>query len=96
MLTNKLEIFNIADGTLKFDLLGDNSSAVSISDTVSGGETDDLVSQINTFSDVTGIKAYTAGPGGIILQKLDAISKLRSITPNSNSRNIFNKTLEAL
>ena len=69
--SNRLEMFNIADGTLTFDLLGDNSSAVSISDTVTGGETDDLVSQINTFSDVTGIKAYTSGQGAIILQKLD-------------------------
>ena len=69
--SNRLEMFNIADGTLTFDLLGDNSSAVSISDTVSGGETDDLVSQINTFSDVTGIQAYTSGEGAIILQKLD-------------------------
>ena len=69
--SNRLEMFNIADGTLTFDLLGDNSSAVSISDTVTSGETDDLVSQINTFSDVTGIKAYTSGQGAIILQKLD-------------------------
>ena len=69
--SNRLEMFNIDDGTLTFDLLGDNSSAVSISDTVSGGETDDLVSHINTFSDITGIKAYTSGQGGIILQKLD-------------------------
>ena len=69
--SNRLEIFNIDDGTLTFDLLGDNSSAVSISDTIYGGETDDLVSQINTFSDVTGIKAHTSGQGSIILQKLD-------------------------
>ena len=69
--SNKLEIFNIADGTLKFDLLGDNSSAVSITSTVSGGETASLVSQINSSSDVTGISAYKSGTGAIILQKTD-------------------------
>ncbi|MDG0987036.1 MAG: hypothetical protein P8O74_06275, partial [Paracoccaceae bacterium] len=69
--SNRLEIFNIANGTLKFDLLGDNSSAVAISNTISGGETGSLVRQINDSSDVTGIKAYTSGKGAIILQKLD-------------------------
>jgi flagellar hook-associated protein 1 FlgK len=69
--SNKLEIFNIANGTLTFDLLGDNSSAVSISNTVSGGATSSLVNQINNSSDVTGIKAYTSGIGAIILQKTD-------------------------
>ena len=69
--SNKLEIFNIADGTLKFDLLGDNSSAVSVVSTVSGGETASLVSQINSSSDVTGISAYKSGTGAIILQKTD-------------------------
>ena len=54
---------------LKFDLLGDNSSAVSITSTVSGGETASLVSQINSSSDVTGISAYKSGTGAIILQK---------------------------
>ena len=69
--SNRLEIFNIANGTLNFDLLGDNSAAVSISNTISGGETGSLVSQINSSSDVTGIKAYTSGKGAIILQKID-------------------------
>ena len=41
--SNRLEIFNIANGTLKFDLLGDNSAAVSINSAISGGETGDLV-----------------------------------------------------
>jgi flagellar hook-associated protein 1 FlgK len=69
--SNRLEIFNIANGTLNFDLLGDNSAAVSISNTISGGETGSLISQINSSSDVTGIKAYTSGKGAIILQKID-------------------------
>ena len=69
--SNRLEIFNIANGTLNFDLLGDNSAAVSISNTISAGETGSLVSQINSSSDVTGIKAYTSGKGAIILQKID-------------------------
>ena len=69
--SNRLEIFNIANGTLQFDLLGDNSAAVSISSTISSGETGSLVSQINSSSDVTGIKAYTSGKGAIILQKID-------------------------
>ena len=69
--SNRLEIFNIANGTLNFDLLGDNSAAVSISNTISGGETGSLVSQINSSSDVTGINAYTSGKGAIILQKID-------------------------
>ena len=30
-----------------------------------------MVSQINSSSDVTGIKAYTSGKGAIILQKID-------------------------
>ena len=69
--SNRLEVFNIANGTLNFDLLGDNSAAVSISNTISGGETGSLVSQINSSSDITGIKAYTSGKGAIILQKID-------------------------
>ena len=69
--SNRLEIFNIANGNLKFDLLGDNSSAVSIDATVSGGETANLVNQINSSSDITGISAYTSGTGAIILQKTD-------------------------
>jgi flagellar hook-associated protein 1 FlgK len=69
--SNRLEIFDIANGTLEFDLLGDNSSAVAISNTISGGETGSLVSQINDVSDITGIKAYTSGTGAIVLHKID-------------------------
>ena len=69
--SNRLEIFNIANGTLSFDLLGDNSSAVSISKTISDGDTGGLINEINDAADVTGIKAYTSGEGAIILEKTD-------------------------
>lgn len=85
--SNRLEIFNIANGTLTFDLLGDNSSAISVSNTVSDGETGSLVSQINNSSDITGIKAYTSGKGAIILQKIDGndITIKNVVTANAST-----------
>ena len=62
--SNRLEIFNLANGTISFDLVGDNASPVSISETLIG-ETGSLVSLINKASDTTGIKAFVSGQGSL-------------------------------
>ena len=43
-----------------------------ISTTVSNGSHIGLISQINSFSDTTGIKAYSSGNSGVILEHVDA------------------------
>ena len=40
---NKLEIFDISDGSIQFDLLGNNASDISINETVVDGDTSKLV-----------------------------------------------------
>ena len=69
--TNKVEIFGIPNGRLKFDLLGDNSDPSSIDVTISNNEMSGLVADINSKKDETGITAFVTGSGAILLVKDD-------------------------
>ena len=70
--SNLVELSGIANGLLEFELVGNNLSTVKISTTVSNGSHIGLISQINSFSDTTGIKAYSSGNSGVILEHVDA------------------------
>ena len=61
-----------SESVLEFQLVGNNLSKVQISTTVSNGSHIGLISQINSFSDTTGIKAYSSGNSGVILEHVDA------------------------
>ena len=83
---NKLEIFDLSNGSFQFDLLGDNASAISISGTVSDGDASNLVDTINENRDLTGIVAYNSGTGSVILQKLDGNDiVIKNIVTDNNS-----------
>ena len=84
--SNRLEIFNLADGAINFDLVGDNASPVSISATLIGGETGSLVNLINKASDTTGIQAFVSGQGSLVLQSLKGNDiAIKNITTANNS-----------
>lgn len=68
---NGLEIFNIPNGRLQFDLFGNNSVAASIDVTIASNDTTSLVTQINSKSLETGITASVSGVGAILLDKSD-------------------------
>jgi flagellar hook-associated protein 1 FlgK len=70
--SNLVELSGIANGLVEFELVGNNLSTVQISTTVSNGSHIGLISQINSFSDTTGIKAYSSGNSGVILEHVDA------------------------
>ena len=70
--SNLVELSGIENGLVEFELVGNNLSTVQISTTVSNGSHIGLISQINSFSDTTGIKAYSSGNTGVILEHVDA------------------------
>jgi flagellar hook-associated protein 1 FlgK len=70
--SNLVELSGIENGLVEFELVGNNLSTVQISTTVSNGSHIGLISQINSFSDTTGIKAYSSGNSGVILEHVDA------------------------
>ena len=70
--SNLVELSGIANGLVEFELVGNNLSTVQISTTVSNGSHAGLISQINSFSDTTGVKAYSSGNSGVILEHVDA------------------------
>ena len=70
--SNLVELSGIANGLVEFELVGNNLSTVQISTTVSNGSHAVLISQINSFSDTTGVKAYSSGNSGVILEHVDA------------------------
>ena len=70
--SNLVELSGIANGLVEFELVGNNLSTVQISTTVSNGSHIGLISQINSFSDTTGVKAYSSGNSGVILEHVDA------------------------
>jgi len=70
--SNLVELSGIANGLVEFELVGNNLSTVQISTTVSDGSHAGLVSQINSHSDTTGVKAYSSGNSGVILEHVDA------------------------
>ena len=68
---NQIELFNIGDVSIQFELIGDNSEPVVVSASISDGDTSSLVSEINDFSDVTGILAFKSATGAVALKKID-------------------------
>ena len=91
---NKLEIFDISDGSIQFDLLGDNASDISINETVVDGDTSKLVDEINENSDVTGITAFSSGSGSIVLQKLDGNDIVLKDIATGNNSNIYARQID--
>jgi len=68
---NQIELFDIGDVSIQFELIGDNSEPVAINASISDGDTSSLVSEINDFSDVTGIMAFKSATGAVALKKID-------------------------
>ena len=68
---NQIELFDIGDVSIQFELIGDNSEPVAVSASISEGDTSSLVSEINDFSDVTGILAFKSATGAVALKKID-------------------------
>ena len=68
---NQIELFDIGDMSIQFELIGDNSEPVAVSASISDGDTSSLVSEINDFSDVTGILAFKSATGAVALKKID-------------------------
>ena len=68
---NQIELFDIGDVSIQFELIGDNSEPVAVSASISDGDTSSLVSEINDFSDVTGILAFKSATGAVALKKID-------------------------
>ena len=83
---NQLELFNIGNVSLGFELIGDNSEHIDISASISDGDTSALVSEINKYSDVTGIVAFNSSTGAIVLKKADGNDiSVRNILTSDNS-----------
>ena len=89
---NRLEIFGIPNGRLKFDLFGDNSVASSVDVTISSNDTTALVAQINSSSLTTGISASVSGNGALLLNKSDgndiSLKNFNIATGNISARQI--------
>lgn len=69
--SNKLELYNISDGRIQFNIFADNSEASAIDVNISGGDTASLVDAINIETSKTGVTASVSGYGSILLNKLD-------------------------
>ena len=70
--TNKVELSNIPNGLIAFDLIGKNLEAKAISVTVANLSPTNLVDEINKFTNETGITAYMSSGSGIVLDQADA------------------------
>ena len=70
--TNKVELTGISNGAIAFDLIGKNLVAKSISVTVANSSPTNLVSEINKYTQDTGITAYLSTGSGIVLDQVDA------------------------
>ena len=70
--TNKVELSNIPNGLIAFDLIGKNLEAKAISVTVANLSPTNLVNEINKFTNETGITAYMSTGSGIVLDQADA------------------------
>ena len=71
LATNQLEIFDIPNGRIQFDLYGDSVDPLSLDLTISNRNTQELVSAINENTIETGIVASVSGEGAIMLSKSD-------------------------
>ena len=65
--SNKLELYNISDGRIQFNVFADNSEASAIDVNISGGDTASLVDKINNETSKTGVTASVSGYGSILL-----------------------------
>ena len=70
--TNKVELTNISNGAIAFDLIGKNLEAKTISVTIANSSPTNLVDEINKHSQETGITAYLSTGSGIVLDQSDA------------------------
>ena len=70
--TNKVELSNIPNGLIAFNLIGKNLEAKAISVTVANLSPTNLVDEINKFTNETGITAYMSTGSGIVLDQADA------------------------
>lgn len=71
LASNRLEIFDLPNGRIQFDLFGKNSEATSIDLIISDNDTEELVSEINSKSLETGIVGSVSGTGAILLTETD-------------------------
>ena len=92
--SNRLELFDISNGNIQFDLMGNNSSGVSISAAVTNGDTNALVDEINKNSEVTGIQAFRSGSGAVILQKDDGNDIAITNVTTANNSNFLARQLD--
>ena len=82
--SNVVELSGIADGLVEFELIGNNLESKKVSVTVSNSSHAGLVSQINSFSQATGVKAYLSGSSGVTLEHTEAGDiTLKNINLNS-------------
>ena len=70
--TNKVELSNIPNGLIAFELIGENLAAQTISVTISNSSPENLVDEINKHTEITGISAYLSTGSGIVLDQVDA------------------------
>ena len=70
--TNKVELSNIPNGLIAFNLIGKNLEAKAISVTIANLSPTNLVDEINKFTNETGITAYMSTGSGIVLDQADA------------------------
>ena len=66
--SNTLELYKISDGTVSFELKGDNSDVIAIEASVQSGDTSALASEINKHTDITNVEAFSAYDGSIVLK----------------------------
>lgn len=66
--SNTLELYKISDGTVSFELKGDNSGVIAIEASVQSGDTSALASEINKHVDITNVEAFSAYDGSIVLK----------------------------
>ncbi len=70
--TNKVELTNIPNGAIAFDLVGENMVGTTVSVTIANSSPTNLVDEINKHSVTTGISAYLSTGSGIVLEQIDA------------------------
>ena len=92
--SNRLELFELEDGNVAFDLVGDNATAVSIVASITSGDTADLVYEINKYSNETGVSAFKSGLGSIILEKNDGNDISIKNVVTSNNSNILARQID--
>lgn len=66
--SNILELYDIPDGRLQFDILGESSAASKIDISITNGNTSGLISAINAESNKTGVVATASGTSAILLK----------------------------